>query len=344
MFYILHGPDEFGIARALSSMRRRLEEEAPVGDLNYAEVDGRSCSIADLQAVADALPFMGERRLVVVRGLLQRCGGRGKQNRRLAEALTSYLENVPATTRLVFAEGELTKGNRVLKWAIEWRKEQPAPDETVLIREYPAPSARSLPRWLKTEAERRGGAIAPDAAQLLAEALTREGHVDLRLADSELQKLLTYAGDRPVAAADVQLVVTPVSLESIFELVDALGSRDGPTAATLLHRYLELDEPPLRILAMIVRQFRLLTSTRAMLDAGVPQAEMAKRLPVPPFVVRKLTRQANRFTMDSLGIALRRLRDIDTDIKTGQIDPVLALDLFVASVCGTASRSSAARR
>jgi DNA polymerase-3 subunit delta len=342
LFYIFYGADEFSSSRAAMTLRHKLAESDPVAELNDIEIDGRTASLADLQEASDALPFMGSRRLVLVRGMLGRCEGRGGDKdarKRLGEGLKEYLPRTPPTTRLVFLEGPLSKRNTVLTWAVKWLKDQPAPGESAVIREFPAPSAGSLPRWLNEEAGSRGGELEPAAASCLADALTRDGKVDLRLADSELEKLLTFAGPQPVSESDVAMLVTPVSLESIFKLVDALGARNGPVAATLLHRYLDLDEPPLRVLALIVRQFRLLTQTRALMDANVPSNEIAGSLPVPPFVAKKLQSQARQFSMPFLKAAMRRLRDIDTEIKTGRTEPVLALDLFVASVCRGGKRA-----
>lgn len=338
MFYIFHGDDAFSIGETVRGLRQRLIDADPMAELNYAELEGRVLAPADLRTAVDTLPFLGDRRVVVVHGLLTRCnprGGEAEGRKGLADAIIGLLPAMPPTTRLVLVDGALHANNPVLRWAAQWRAAQPVPDAAAVIRAFEPPKLDRLPQWLTTRAQHRGGAIAPPAAAALADALARDGEVDLRQADNELEKLLTYAGGRPVTAADVADLVTSVTLESIFRWVDALGERDGPQAATLLHRFLANDEPPLRLLALIVRQFRLLLHTRALMDAGVPAGEMPGRVGVPPFVARKLTGQARRFTPRFLEAALRRLIEIDTQIKTGRLDGVLALDLFVAGVCGT---------
>lgn len=371
MFYLFHGSDELAVSEAVGLLRRKLAEVDPMAELNYTELDGRRLAVADVQLAADAAPFMGDRRLVVVRGLVGRCnvqggaksgaasgggtsgggsaqggekggqgGGQGGR-KELVEALKAYLPQMAPTTRLVLWEGKLDANNPILKWAVQWRSEQPKPDEAAVVKSFEAPKLAQMPRWLMTRAQVRGGTFSPPAAEALADALARDGEVDARLADSELVKLLTYAGQRPVTAEDVAYLVTPVSLDSIFKLMDALGDRNGPKATTLLHQFLANNEHPLRILALVVRQIRLLLQTRALLDAGVSGPGLESRLPVAPFIARKLAGQARRFSTAFLEAALRRLLEIDSQIKTGRIDGVLALDLFVVGVCaqsGTAVR------
>lgn len=347
MIYVFHGSDEYGIAEAVKRLRQLLSEADPMADLNYSELDGRRLAVPELRLTADAMPFMGERRLVVVRGLLARCNPQGgdKSGRQgLVEALKAWLPALAPTTRLVFWEGRLEGNNPLLQWAEKQRTTGAPAEQSLVVKKFEAPKAAEMPRWLTARASAKGGAIAPRAADALADALARDGSVDARLADSELEKLLTYAGPRPVEEQDVALLVTPVSLESIFKLMDALSDRNGPVATTLLHQFLANNEQPLRILALMVRQVRLLLQTRGLMDAGITGQALEARLPVAPFIARKLGGQARRFSTPFLEAALRRLLEIDTEIKTGRIQPTLALDLFVAGVCAGGGSAGSLRR
>jgi DNA polymerase-3 subunit delta len=333
VFYLLHGPDRFTIRETIAGMRARLAEDDAAAMLNDTTLDGRAIGLTTVREAADAMPFLGNRRLVVVEGMLSRCQGRGAEAKALAEALIAYLPEVPATTRLVLADGALEPKNAVIVWAEGWLARQPRAEAAGVVRFYEAPKPARLAAWLARRAEASGGEIAPDAADALAEAITREGTIDLAVADSELEKLLTYAGDRCVTAEDVALLVTRVDIDRIFALLDELSERRGAQAAGILHRFLDEGEPPLRLLAMVGRQFRVLALARALMDEGTPQAELGRHLPIPPFAVSKVTRQARGFGAAELDGALRLLLQADADVKTGRMDPVLALDLFVDHVC-----------
>jgi DNA polymerase-3 subunit delta len=337
VIYLFHGPDQFGLSEAVATLKRKLVASDPFAELNLSELDGRRLSVAELQTVADALPFMGDRRLVIVTGLVARCnpqGGDSGSRATLADGLKTYLPRMVPSTRLLLVDETVHGNNPMLKWADAYRAAQPVPDEAIVIRLFQAPPPQQLPRWLTARASARSGVIQPAAAQALADALDREGTVDMRLADNELEKLLVYAGDRPVTADDVEILVTPVSLDKVFALTDALADRNGAAAATLLTTFLENGEAPLRLMALIVRTFRQLTATRAHLDAGSSPTELASLLAVPPFVAKKLAQQSRRFSLPFLTGALKQLLKHETAIKTGRIDAVVALDLFVAGVCG----------
>ena len=338
MIYILHGQDEFGVAETVGVLRSRLAAEDPMAELNSTELDGRRLTVAELQAAADAMPFMGDRRLVLVRGLLGRCNPRGGDKSKsarhaLRDALLAYLPGVPPTTRLVFSEGTLAKDNPVLRWASKAAPDLEG-DSAIVMRVFEPPAARSLPGWIGKRAKERGGHFEGRAANALAEALIREGSVDLRLVDSEIEKLITWADGDAIDEDAVAHLITPIKLETVFRFGDALAEGNGPKAISLLHDHLDEGEHPLRLLAIITRQIRILHQARALLDAGSSKQAITSALPIPTWAVEKSLRQARRFSAQTLEGALRRLLEIEVGIKTGQVEPLLALDLFVAGMCG----------
>jgi DNA polymerase-3 subunit delta len=69
-------------------------------------------------------------------------------------------------------------------------------------------------------------------------------------------------------------------------------------------------------------------------ERGIHPNDVPARLGMKPFVARKGLSQAAKFSMRQLEAIHRRLWEADLAIKTGQMEPVLALDLFVAGLCG----------
>lgn len=345
MIELLCGADDFAVAEQAARRRADAAAADPMADLNAVVLDGARLTVAELQTAADALPFLGGRRLVVVHGLLGRCNPRGgdksKERRAaLVDGLLAYLPGVPASTDLVLVEGVLEADNRVAAWL----RGAAGDDGAVRVRSFEPPPPERLPAWIAERAARRGGVFTPAAATALAAALAPDGPADLRRVDGEVEKLLTYALDRAVEPDDVSRLVTPVDPENVYRLVEAIAERNGPAAASLLHTFLSAGEEPLSLLGKIARQFRQLAQARALLDSAVPPAEHARALGVPPFIARKLTTQARRFSAPFLDAALKRLLEIDVGIKTGRTAGPLALDLFVAGVCGTRSPAATSSR
>jgi DNA polymerase-3 subunit delta len=328
-FYVFHGEDEFTRSETLADFKRRLGPPNMV-DLNTTVLDGKRTTLADLRHTCDAVPFLAEKRLVIVGGLLTMLSSRKGQDlseaqRRFLSDLTGYLPNLPPTTRLVFVEkSTLPSSHLIVELA---RREQRG-----YVRRFDLPDAEALPRWITKRLQKHGGRIGPRAAHRLAAVVG----ADLRLLDQEIMKLVTYTNaERPITETDVEMLV-PYSQDAIiFDLVDALGHRDGRIAAETLHRLLEEGEHPLGLLGMIVRQFRLLVQVKALEARGTSSRDIAKALELHPFPAGKLCRQATNFTAAQLEKVYRHLSETDVEIKTGKINPELALDLLIAGLATT---------
>ena len=316
-FYVFHGEDEFTRAETLADFKRRLGPPDTV-DLNTTRFDGRTLTLANLRHACDAIPFLAERRLVIVEGLLTRITS---QKEYLA-ALADYLPRLPETTRLVFVEDKsLSAKHPILKLAQQ--------EERGYVKRFDAPNAKTLPGWVEKRARKHGGQIEPQAAHQLATVVG----ADLRLLDQEIIKLVTYTNaERPITKADVDAVVPYAQAAVVFDMVDALGRRDGRTAAQTLHRLLEMGEHPLRLLAMIVRQFRLLIQVEELKAQGNTSRDVAKALRLHPFPAGKLCNQATHFTAAQLETVYRHLMNTDVAIKTGKMEADVALDLLVAGL------------
>ncbi|HTP07526.1 MAG TPA: DNA polymerase III subunit delta, partial [Anaerolineae bacterium] len=239
--------------------------------------------------------------------------------------LIDYVPHLLETTRLVFVEFQsLNPKHQLIKLAEQQK------GKTVI--ECKQPAVGELPHWIIDCTKRHSGSIESGAAQRLAALIGG----DLRRLDVEINKLITYVNaQRAITAKDVDLLVSDASTSNVFDLVDALGKRDGKRAIHELHHLLDQGENPLGLLAMIVRQYRLLILVKELQTRSLSPDAIAKELGQHPFVIKKLSEQARNYRdITQLETIYRRLLDIETEIKTGQTSDVLALDLLVAGIAG----------
>lgn len=317
IFYVFHGSDEFTAAERVAEFREQVGTP-DTADLNTTWLDGRKVTLGELRSACEAIPFLADRRLVIVTGLLMRLGGGGGT---FLEVLLRLLPELPETTRLVFVEKKaLPADHPVLELADR--------HERGYVHRFEPPRDGALPGWIVKRTRKYEGEINRRAAAYLAQIVGS----DLRLLDQEIRKLVTYAGAEEISLEDVKQLVPYAQEAIIFDLVDALGHRNGGTAAVTLQQLLEAGEHPMGILGMIVRQFRLLIQVKELSQAGENANSIARILQLHPYPAGKLYRQARNFTADQLEKIYRHLLATDAQIKTGEITPVVALDLLVAGL------------
>ena len=330
MYYILHGEDEFTRSEQVNKFRKEMGDPQ-FADLNITWLDGRKTTVSEIGHTCDAMPFLLDKRLVIVEGLLTRLETRGKSESEdsdneqpasgAAKDLIAYLEHLPESTRLVFVEPKsLAKNNSVLKYADATRDKKQAH-----VKEFPKLKPRDLPAWIQKRVQLKNGKMELPAAHALADHIG----ADLRLLDNEIEKLITYQRGATVTANDVRELVAAVRESNVFDFVDALGKRQAKTALDLLHHQLEHGNDALPLFGMMVRQFRLLLQMKDLAMRGMTLDAANQQMKMHPFAAQKMWEQSTNFSLPRLEEIYRRLLETDIAIKTGRSEPLVALDVLV---------------
>lgn len=323
-FYIFHGDDDISREQALAKMRSAMGAD---GDLNRSEFDGALVPVPEVLAAVKSFPFLSDKRLVIVKGLISHITrrGAGQVGKKASDRLIAELPNLPDYARLVMVEAApLSDKNRLLKAARGMKNGY--------IGTFKKP--KNLTSWIVNRAKAEYGAeITLQAAQAVASVVSD----DLRRADNELYKLVCYVnGAHPIHEADVAALTPYVPEANVFEMVDALANGDGSRALQLIHQALHDNprDPGFGLFGLIVRQFRLLLMVSDHLNqgGGTGNQTVAKALGIHPFVAGKVAQQSRAFTIEQLDFILKRLQRYDQDMKTGRIEARLALDLLVTSL------------
>jgi DNA polymerase-3 subunit delta len=151
---------------------------------------------------------------------------------------------------------------------------------------------------------------------------------------NELEKLNLYVGEsKEITEELIEKAVSSLRVESIFELTDRVGNRKVLDALVALAQLMKSGEPPLKILAMITRQFRLLTKARSLLDQGMGPDEIRSALKVRDFVWRKLSPQAARFSREKLEKCYQLLLKADLALKSRTISHKIILERLIMDLC-----------
>ncbi len=327
--FIFHG-DPFLVEEALRPLRGQVGP-ADLLESNSHRLLAGETDLGALRATCDALPFLAQNRLVIVEGLLasfesrepRRRGGRGAASRLAKwDGLDAYIDEMPPTTLLAFADGPIRGGNSMLSRL----------SAKAQVKRFTAPRGEELARWTRGRAEMKGARISAGALRLLGQYIGG----DLRVLDTELEKLALYAAGGIIEEGHVANLAPQVREASVFAAVDAI--LEGRSAAALRDlRKLRRDGASLSYLqAMIARQLRLVTLAKDLVERGVPPSEMGVRLSLrAEFAVRKTVGQARRFSWDRLKALYGRLLAMDLAVKEGRLDEELALDILVAEAAAT---------
>jgi DNA polymerase-3 subunit delta len=328
MFYVFDGDDAFSLREELAALMAKMGDPA-TQDLNTTTLDGQRTTLAEIRRHCDTLPFLAERRLIIVKGLLERLTqkGAGNADKQFLADLVDYLPHLPPTTRLIFVDTvKLARRHPVVALARD--------SDSGHIKTFEAPTGGGLARWVRSRVKQAGAKIEPQAVEILCAFVGN----DLYQLNHEIDKLAAYtdeqrpSGRRAITRDDVLLLTPHARQASIFDMVDALGRRDGGTASLIYHQLLDAGDHPLALLAMITRQFRLMIQVQELApQLGTPQA-IARELKQNPYPIQKILAQSKNYNPGQLRQVYHKLLDTDFDIKTGRMEATLALDTLIAGL------------
>ena len=187
-----------------------------------------------------------------------------------------------------------------------------------------------MENWLKKEIANKGSQIEPAAVKKLILFVG----ADLWRLANETDKLASYKAGKLIIVQDVDSLVGAEVVSDIFKTVDALGQRQKALAFKLLHQHLEQGESEIYLFSMLAYQFRNLLLVKDQLERGAQFNALAAKLKIHPFVLRKSFDQAKNFSLSALKKIYSRLAEIDIQIKSGRIEPRVALDLVAQEIAG----------
>ncbi len=339
MIYLFLDADDYLLSRRLSALKAAMGDPE-MADLNITDLAGNQTDAADILYHAGTMPFLAERRLVIVRDYLgqldKRMGAsKGTESAAYTEAarLLGDITDLPPSNDLAFVDKGIDKRRHLWKGFRAENGDVPGlaqliADKQVTLEEMNTPDARQLAGWISRAAKDEGIAIDGQAIQLL----TNFVGPNLRQLANEMQKLAAYVDGRSIKAEDVRLLVSDSSEGLIWDLTDALSQRDGRKAMRSLHDLRRGDANPFYLLTMMARQYRILIKVKDAMSRGSNNENViAKEVKESPYPVKKAMQQCRGYRMDELMAVLDRLLRTDFAMKTGA-DPETEIEVLVAEL------------
>jgi len=330
LLYILIGDDDFSLTRSLEEIKRGIGDQSLLA-ANTTTLDGQQVTLDQLRSVSETVPFLAEKRLVVIQGLLGRFEpqGRPRRRKRIAppneketeyKSIAAYLGNIPDSTVIVLVDGRIKSNNPLFK-QLSARAE---------VRSFPVLKEDGLRQWIRREVAEQGAAISPQAVDLLARLVGG----NLWIMTSEINKLALFTSGRRIEVEDIKALVSSAQEANVFAMVDAILDFKAGVAEQLLEQLLQRGASPAYLLVMLSRQIRMIVQAKELRRKGKPEVEIQNKLGLTSeFAWRKTLEQAQRYPLARLREVYNKLLETDLAIKTGKYEGGLALNLLVAELC-----------
>ena len=149
---------------------------------------------------------------------------------------------------------------------------------------------------------------------------------------NELNKLMLYKiNDKIITYDDILLLVSENIDDSVYNLVNCILKNEKCKAIKLYKKFTEDGMDVCQIIAIIASQIRLLFQVKRLYNNGKSNDEIAKILEFKSvYRVKYLLSDSYYYTEEDLLKYLSYLADMDKNIKLGNIQGDIFLQLFIA--------------
>lgn len=322
MIIFLHGADTFRSHRLLQEMKNKFIKDTDKDASSLSMLSGTTTSLKEIAEKVNTGSLFVKKRLVVIENIFK-----NKKTKIFIE-LIDYLKkfSAPEDNIIIFIDEELNSKEKPLK--ADAKKLFTFLGKQKFVQEFKALSNLQLLSFIKKECEIYGKEMSGGAGSLLINYTNG----DLWLLASEIKKLAFYSQNKIISEADVKEMCVGAVNEDIFALTDALSSKNKAQALKLLEEQYAAGLSDEYLIAMLIRQFKILLQIRTTIDNNLSPSETASLLKLHPYVIKKGLTQARNFSADLLKNYLNQLIRLDFSNKNGLSEIKTELMLLISSL------------
>ncbi len=304
----------------------KLSEQVPKDERewNLLTLDLEEVPVEQVIQEAEMPSFFGGTRLILAKNATFFTTAKPKKELNYnLDALLTYIAQPAETSSIVFTvtSDKLDKRKKLVKQM----------EKFASVIKFDPLKGQALLKWVTDRFRSHKVKISREVCIIFIQTVG----ANLRLLDQECKKLALYVGERGVVTEEAIYNLIPRTLgDNVFQLTEKIAEQKTSEAWQIWEDLLAQKEEPIKILALITRQFRLLYQTKVLSARGLPASEIAKQLGVHPYPIKLAYSQSAAFSEERLRSLLAMAIAADQEIKSGKMDKVLAIERILFAVQG----------
>lgn len=316
--YLCYGPEKY-FRREFVSFLLEQCVQPEYKDFAVSKYDLAETPVDIVIEDAETMPFMVPRKVVLAHNALFFTGAKesGKVEHKL-DRLLAYIQSPVDYSVIVFTvdADKLDERKKIVKTL---------KDRGGVIA-FPALTADELARWVERQAAQKRFTFAEGAVERLIMNTGANAHS----LSAEIEKLALYIGPGgQIGVDEVDRLVARSTEQNVFLLIEEIVHMRLDRAFSILYELIKQKEEPIKILALLARQFRLILQVKELARQGYSHQQIASQVGAHPYAVKIAAEQGKRYEIDRLGGILSQLAELDYQMKSGGVDKLLGLEMFL---------------
>lgn len=315
--FLLYGEETFLKSHGKKELLSRISPDG-MSEFNVFTYEGKKYDLISVKEAIEALPVFSDSKLLVFNdsGIFS-LAGKEAATKEYREFWEEIIDEIPKDVYIVFDEEKVDKRSSIYKKLLK--------NDSVV--EFSYLSENKMINWTVGLFKTMGKIIGPHDAKYLID-ITQDGMTSVK---REAEKIAAYTqGKTSVTRQDINDVTVPVVENRVFDMVDALLSKNAPSALSMLNDLLVLKEDETRILGAISSNADKLLTVKLLTEDGVDKTQIASKAKIAPFIVSKYIKLSSKYNSYDLKNLLTKCIEIDRQFKLTRGDKAVILQSFIA--------------
>ncbi len=312
MIFFLYGPDTFRSREKLRLIKEKFLKEVDVSGRSLIELNKNEIDLNHLRQALNTNSFLTRKRMVIIEGILSK---KITNEEEIIELLKR--NNLDNSCVLVFWEADdYEQDSKIFKYLKSQKQ----------VEEFKKLKNVELMKWVKNKF--LSNKIRIENKQV--EKIINFVGDDMWLLDREIDKLTAHNWlEKEVNDLSLELILTASFNENIFQLTDAVTEKKQALALQLIDKHLSSGINESYLLAMLIRQFRIMLQIKNLSEFGHNLNQINSLLNYHPYVIKKTWSQSTKYNLENLKSIYNQLLAIDGALKTGSKNFKTLIDLLV---------------
>lgn len=324
--YLLYGRETFLLEELENSFIGMVNPD--MKDFNLSVIDGKETSLEAIRTAVETLPFMDEKRIVIIKDFELLFGKRKNFTEADEKSLIALLDNFPDTTCLIFVVyGQIDSRKSIVK---------KIKDRSICL-ELKKLEDMEILKWCQDKFNKMSVQINnSEVAYFIESSGYRDRVSEMTLSDmeNEINKLCSYVGKgNKIDKAAINEMLKNKSENDIFLFIDSIGSKNSKKAYKVLDDLLDSGESVLGILARLSKNFSQVLQVKDLSKKRLTNNLIEKTMGVHKFTLNKLIKQSRNYEYETIINILNSIAQADYKIKNGLMNDRLSLEIIIAKYC-----------
>jgi len=317
--YLFLGDEDYLIKESLDLLKKIYIPERTEG-MNILELNFEVNDIDDLRNSVETLPFLAEKKLTIAFN-----SDKLIENNEFKQ-IEKVLSDLGKHQILIILDNnkKLSSNTKFMKLFSK--------EEIVYFEKL---KGKDLINWIYKKFKSYNRTITQqDISYLILQSGYTSKNLKLNLYDleNEIIKIVTYSDDTIIDKNTIDKSIIKLLDQNIFNLLTSIGEQNVERSLKIFSEIYLLDEPIIKIIYMINRQFKLQLAYRSYRRANYTDSEIISKLKIKPYEFNKISALSNRYTIDRLVKCIYLVIETEKNLKSKSVNERYELEKLIVNL------------